>query len=222
MKKVVIIHGQNRKIGSNYNISWDLARKISEDIKDHFVNDIGYCVGCSNCILNGEDRCPHQQKISIIANDVEQADVLIINSPTYVMEMTGQLKNFFDHMAYRYIVHRPHKSMESKAAVLISTAAGGGAKRVANSLKNQMLWWGVGKSITMHHSVYSTKWDGVSAEKKLEIQKQSDKIARKINSLHNVKRSLKGRFYFYLMKKLQSKMNNPIDVAHWKQNGWLK
>ncbi len=222
MKKIVIIHGQNRKIGSNYNISWNLARKISNDVKEHFVNDIKFCTGCSNCILKGEDKCPHKNNVSVIANDIEQADILIINSPTYVMEMTGQLKNFFDHMAYRYIVHRPHKSMDSKAAVLISTAAGGGSKRVTNSLKNQMLWWGVGKSYTMNFSVYATAWNGVKQEKKLEIEKKSDEIARKIAKAHRVKRGLKGQFYFNLMKKLQKKMNNPIDIVHWKENGWIK
>jgi len=44
------------------------------------------------------------------------------------MEMSGQLKTFFDHMAYRWISHRPHPSMKNKIGVAISTTAGAGAK----------------------------------------------------------------------------------------------
>ncbi len=216
-----MIHGQHRKNGSNYNISWYLASKISEDITEHFVHDIKLCIGCSNCIVRGEEKCPHKEQVAAIAKDVEEADILIINSPTYVMEMTGQLKNFFDHMAYRYLVHRPHKSMGAKVAVLISTAAGGGSKRVVNSLKNQMFWWGVGKCYTMNYSVYASDWDGVKPKIKLEIEKKSESIAKKIEKLTKVKRGLKGQVYFIVMKKLQRKMNNPIDIAHWEKNGWL-
>ncbi len=225
MKRIVIIHGQKRKRGSNYNISRNLALKInsnSADIVEHFVNDLDFCTGCSNCILRGEDKCPHKDKIMPIAKDIEAADILIINSPTYVMEMTGQLKVFFDHMAYRYIVHRPHKSMEKKIAVLISTAAGSGAKRVTKSLANQMLWWGVGKSYQIHFSVFSSDWEGVKEEIKNKIDKKSNEIAENISSLTNVKRSIKGQLYFNIMKKVQTKMNNPIDIAHWKENGWIK
>ncbi len=222
MKKIVLIHGQKRKNGSNYNISWNLAEKISDNVIEHFVNDIKFCTGCSNCILKGEKKCPHNDKISIIAKDIEEADILIINSPTYVMEMTGQLKNFFDHMAYRYIVHRPHKSMEKKIAILISTAAGGGSKRVTKSLKNQMLWWGLGKSYTMSFSVYATDWKGVKPEIKDKINNKSAKIANKVLKSRKIKRGIKGQFYFNLMKKLQKKMNNPIDIEHWKENGWIE
>ncbi len=223
MKNVVIIHGQNRKVGSNYNISWDLAKKLrSVNIKEHFVNDIKFCTGCSNCILKGEGTCPHKDRIAPIASDVENADILIINSPTYVMGMSGQLKTFFDHMAYRYMVHRPHKSMASKVAVLISTAAGAGANRVIKSLKTQMLWWGVGRTYALHFSVFATGWEGVSDKKKAEIASRIDKIALKISRLNKINRGLKGRFYFHLMKKLQPKMNNPIDIAHWKENGWIR
>ncbi len=221
MKKIVIIHGQSRKIGSNYNISWDLANKMNtSNIVEHFVKDIPFCTGCCNCILKGESTCPHRDKIFPIAKDVEEADILIINSPTYVMEMTGQLKNFFDHMAYRYLVHRPHKSMEQKVAILISTAAGSGQKRVTKSLKNQMLWWGVGKSYTMEFPVQSMTWKGVKQEIQEKIQKKSDRIAKKVNGLTHVKRGFKGQLYFNIMKKVLRKMNNPIDIAHWQENGW--
>ena len=74
------------------------------------ITGIDDCIGCFQCIIKGEESCPHYDQVSAVMKALEAADVIIIDSPTYVMNVTGQLKTFFDHMAYRWISHRPHPS----------------------------------------------------------------------------------------------------------------
>lgn len=50
-----------------------------------------------------------------------------MDTPNYCMGMTGQLKTFFDHMAYRWLSHSPLGAMQNKIAIAVSTTAGAGA-----------------------------------------------------------------------------------------------
>ncbi len=62
--KTVVIYGQNHK-GSTYHIARQLAEKIGEDIIEFFLpRDFGeFCVGCTNCFIISETRCPHYQAL---------------------------------------------------------------------------------------------------------------------------------------------------------------
>lgn len=222
---IVLIHGQRRKIGTNYNISHqllDLIKNENSQVQEFFVNDIPFCKGCMQCVLKGEDKCPDRDTVSEIIDAFEKADILIINSPTYCMEMTGQLKTFFDHMAYRYIVHRPHLSMKNKTAILISTAAGGGSKRVINSLKNQMMWFGIKNNYSMNFNVYAESWNGVKDEIKQKIAKKVNTTVKKVKN-KNGKKAFNPTvsFRFFLMKKLRYKLGNELDIQYWKDNSLL-
>ena len=62
------------------------------------------------------------------------SDVIIIGSPTYVLEMTGHLKHFFDHIFTAWLSHRPEPPMFTKTAVVVSTAAGFGMDGVTKSI----------------------------------------------------------------------------------------
>ena len=66
---------------------------------------IPMCIGCFNCIKNGEKKCPHNSYIEPIVKKMEEADAFIITTPVYSMQVSGTLKNFIDHMSYNF--HRP-------------------------------------------------------------------------------------------------------------------
>ena len=91
-------------------------------------------MGCFSCVIKDEELCPQRSVVDPIIMAIEQSDIIITESPNYCMEMSGQLKTFFDHMAYRWISHRPHPSMKNKIGVAISTTAGVGAKGTAKKI----------------------------------------------------------------------------------------
>lgn len=222
--KITIIHGQSHK-GSTYHITEQISNKLSNKstvIYEFFlpVDAPNYCVGCFRCIMKGENFCPHQENIQKIVKAMEVSDIIIVDSPTYCMEMTGQLKVFFDHLAYMWLSHRPNPAMYAKVGIAVSTAAGAGSKRVSKSISHQLFWLGISKRCLLHINVNAASWSDVSDELKNKIEIKTDKIAQKAMKKSVV--GIKSKFMFTVMR-LNQKANtwNPIDKNHWEENGWL-
>lgn len=224
--KVTIIHGQTHH-GSTYHLTHTLVSKLNcskEDISEFTVNDIPYCVGCFQCIFKDEHLCPHRKQLDPIITALENADVIIMDSPNYVMSMSGQLKAFCDHLAYRWMSHRPNGEMKKKIAVAVSTTAGMGAKTVTKHIATQFRWWSVGQIYQLPFTVAAASWDDVSDKTRNKIDIKTDKLANKINKKSgNVRFNLKGRFIFFMNRNIQRGLGyNPVDVEWWENHGWIK
>lgn len=224
--KVAVIHGQVHH-GSTYHLTQLLLEKLhceKEDITEYTVNGMGQCVGCFQCIMKDEHLCPHRTQTEPIIQAIEAADVIVMESPNYVMGMSGQLKSFCDHMAYRWMSHRPNGEMRQKIGVAISTTAGNGAKSVTKEMATQFTWWAVGKVYQLPFVAAASCWNEVSAERKAKAEKQTDRIANAVNTkFGHVKPGYKSRFLFWMMGKMQEGMSyNPVDVAWWEKHGWIK
>lgn len=223
--KIAVIHGQAHK-GNTYHITQMLLNKLNCDKKDvleFYVNNIGDCVGCFQCIMKGEDSCPHRSQTEEIIKAIEDADIIIIDSPTYVLNISGQLKTFFDHMSYRWISHRPHPSMKHKIGVAISTTAGTGAKKTTKFIASQMFWWSVGKTYQIPVVVAAMNWSQMTEKRKLKVEKKATKTAKAIQKkLGHIKPGIKARFLFFLMKQMHKNMDySPVDMKYWKEKGWI-
>lgn len=223
---ILLINGQTHK-GSTYNLSKKIIEGLIEEEDDTVtemnLNNLKFCRGCFNCIIKGEKYCPDSDGVSEITEAINKADVLVINSPNYCMEMSGQLKNFFDHMAFRWLSHRPQPDMNKKVGVAVSTTAGLGAKGTAKQIKRQMFWWGIDKNHIMAESVSAMSWEDINPVKKEKMIKKAGKLAKKIKKSTTIKRkSFKMKVLFYIMK-LQQKNNtwNLLDRKHWEDSGWL-
>lgn len=85
--KITLIHGQNHK-GSTYHVARMTAEKISSNIDEFFLpKDFSEgCSGCGTCIYNGREHCAHSEKVRVIFDSMLSSDVIIVGSPTYVME----------------------------------------------------------------------------------------------------------------------------------------
>ncbi|GFP75604.1 flavodoxin family protein [Clostridium fungisolvens] len=225
--KIVVLHGQMHK-GSTYNITKLFLDKFSDknpEITEFFMpkHTPGFCVGCFNCFTKGEDACPHADKVQPVVKIMEEADLIILESPCYVFGMSGQLKTFLDHMGYRWMPHRPHEKMFSKIGLVISTAAGAGAKKVTKDLKNNLFYWGVPKTYCYANNVGASSWETVKPEKKRQIESEVTKLVEKISrEVCNVRPGIKTKAMFRIMK-LSQKSNdwNATDKEYWIKKGWL-
>ena len=137
--KITMIHGQNHK-GSTCHIGQMLAQKIGGEVTEFFLprDFSGYCTGCVACIVKDESLCAHHEQLQPIVQAMDEADVLILTSPVYVYHVTGQMKAFLDHCAYRWMMHRPEERMFSTQAVCISTAAGAGMKSTNKDMADSL------------------------------------------------------------------------------------
>jgi len=224
---ITIIHGQAHK-GSTYHITDMIRERIGSDnteIHEYFMikDTPGFCVGCFKCILDGEQYCPHADKVQEICSSMIKSEVIIIDSPTYCYEMAGQLKTLFDHYGYMWMSHRPRKEMFNKVGIAVSTAAGAGAKNVVKSIERQMFWWGIPKVYKLNFNVSAMKWDGVSEKTKIKIMNRINQISEDIkSSVNNVKTNIKTKLLFNILRKMQIGNNyNMTDRSYWENNGWL-
>jgi len=222
--KVALINGQNHK-GSTYRMGRMLAEKLAppENISELFLpRDLPqFCCGCTACIMKDEKLCPHYSYVAPIAGIIDAADVIILASPVYVFHATGSMKAFLDHFAYRWIVHRPEEKMFAKQGVCLTTAAGGGMRSACRDMKDSLFFWGVGKIYSYGIAVFAASWDNVPERKKAAIDRKTSKLAAKINGrTGKVSPSLKTKVYFNIMRKLNKKAWNPVDVEYWKEKGW--
>lgn len=144
--KCVVIHGSPRRGNT-----WDVLNIVLNELKD--IPNIEFdvielkkvkldtCIGCFNCILKGEDKCPHSNTMKNLIDRIENAEVIIMTSSVYSMQITGLLKNFIDHMSFNF--HRA--KFYKKKGLVIATTAGAGHKQATKYMKEVLEFWGLNK-----------------------------------------------------------------------------
>lgn len=222
--KIVLIHGQNHK-GSTYNIARLLTEEFENPQISEFVlpKDLNhFCTGCYACIAD-ETKCPYYNEKNRIMSEVEKADLLIFTTPTYCMRASAPMKSFIDLTFTYWMSHKPRACMFSKKAVVISTAAGAGAKTAVKDITNTLFYWGVPYVKAYGVAVQAMSWQEVSDKKKLQINKKVMKLAKAIKSKKRVTVGIKTKFFFNMMGMMQK--NNMgaslVEREYWNENGWL-
>jgi multimeric flavodoxin WrbA len=224
--KIAVLHGQNHK-GSTYHITQMFLEEFkgaSTQIEEFYFTNNSACIGCFNCIIKGEEKCPHLSQNEKIITAIEKADFIIIESPCYCMGMSGQLKIFMDHFAYRWMSHRPNGKMFSKVGLTISTTAGAGSQKVTKDLKQQMFYWGIPSIYRYPIIIGASKWEAVSIEKRAKIQQKVKQISNQIKrKMDHPTVSIKTKAMFFLMR-LSQKSNtwSQTDKTYWEEQGWLE
>lgn len=223
--KIVIIHGQNHK-GSTWNIGNLLVQKIAggKEIKEYFLpRDLNhFCAGCFAC-LEARERCPYWREKEPIFQDMREADLLVLTSPNYCMMPSAPMKAFLDLFFTNWMSHKPMQEMFSKRAVVISTAAGAGAKKTAKLLADNLTNWGVPQVIRYAAVVNAMNWGMVPPRKKAEIEKDMDKLAKKLSRCGRVSVGIKTRvlFWFYGGMQKAGWGASTAEKQYWAENGWL-
>ena len=224
--KLVLIHGQNHK-GSSYQIGRSLAERLAdkEEIREFFLpRDLNHhCLGCYTCIQE-EAKCPFYEEKQVLADAMEEAEVLIFTTPTYCMAPSGPMKDFMDLFFAYWIPHRPRGPMFTKKAVVISAAAGNGMGEAIKPVRRMLAYWGVPYIRTYGIAVKASNWSEVKEEKRRKIEKDMAALAGKIQHASCKKPSLYIRFLFTMMANIRKKNPDymPEETKWWRENGWLE
>ena len=181
------------------------------------------CVGCFGCIAKGEDVCPHADAVRPIRDSLEAADLIVLASPVYALDVAASMKNLLDHLCFQWMSHRPNAAMFSKVGLSVVTTAGAGAGHALGTLGNSLTFWGIGRVFKLGAPVAAMSWQEVSQKRKAALEKKTRRIADHMLRAHaGTKPSFKVRFLFGLMGGMQKKNNwNQVDRAHWERRGWL-
>ena len=222
---ILTIMGTSHKENTRAIVDLFLKEFEGDNTFDEIVlpNDFNkICGGCANCILKGEDKCPHFKEINPLIKKIEKADLIIIGTPVFVGSCTGALKNLLDHLAYMWLVHRPNENMFNKVGLIVTSAGGSGVKATVKLIKSNMFYLGIPK--IYNYGVTTMKMGGnyVDYKDKDKIIKQVKKKSLSIKkSINKKKVGFKTKFFFNIFKMTQVNGWNKTDSDYWKKMGWL-
>lgn len=137
--KIIIINGSYRKNGATALILHEMYQKLETypNVEIHFYNiadlNLQYCVGCCKCYKNG--TCIFNDDIEKLSEDIATADGIIIGSPTYASNVSGQMKVIIDcgHFVIEQLLF-------GKYAISVSTYENYGGKDTVRILEPMKLF----------------------------------------------------------------------------------
>ncbi|URN84053.1 flavodoxin family protein [Acetobacterium wieringae] len=229
--KITVINGTMRH-GSTWNCKELLVQNISKQVvteitEFYLPKDMSnFCSGCFSCFLKGEDTCPHADQIRPIVTALEEADLVILTSSVYGLDVSGQLKALLDHLCFMWLSHRPNPKMFNKVGISFATTAGAGLSHTTKTMQNSLKFWGVKKRFASKQAVAAMNWREISDKKRSQIEKDMAQLAQKATAaVANIEHSaapLFRKIMFVLMKDMMKKNDwNPTDRNHWEAQGWL-
>ena len=212
MKHVVAVNGSPRKATTNKLLSEIAVLLQAHQIQVTILNlgdyQVDDCIGCEICIRK-TGRCHQNDDTHTILSQLEAADGIILASPVYVMNITGNLKSLIDKTASW--VHR--SPMVGKPMLSVAVTAGAGLNEVHTYLEKVGLQWGM----------HPTGQIGRSAMNQ-DLPTQ-DEVSKFVWHLHNptsaYKPSLQQLIQYQVQKVMALKVAK-IDREFWVERGWDK
>lgn len=110
--KITIINGSPRKSGNTSKMCDAFARGIRDiypkaEIVTIFLYDLSFkgCVSCFACKLKGGvsyGKCDLHDDLTPVLQEASNSDMLVLASPIYLMDITGEMKSFLERLCYPY------------------------------------------------------------------------------------------------------------------------
>ena len=135
MKKIVIIDGGPRK---NFNTA-SMLQKIAEgatsagsdiEVKTVRLYELDYkgCMSCMACKVKGRasNICKFKDALTPVLEEIAQADGLVLGSPIYFGQVTGQMQAFLERLAFAWLSYNDYSLTAPKRmpVVLVQTMNG--------------------------------------------------------------------------------------------------
>lgn len=229
--KIVVINGTPVK-GVTYMMKEEFLNHLRKDneVTEFYPNDYPeFCLGCKNCFLQGEEKCPHFQKKWAVWRAMIEADILVFAYPVYALHVPASIKSLLDHLCVHWLVHRPEPKFFQKRAVIITNSVGAPNGSAQKDVKTALNWMGLSQIDTYAMPLMGDIFtDKMSAAHKSAIEKKMRKAAEKVCKAKPSKRmNIKVRMLFSMAKLqhkavLKSEETPGLDNAYYLKHGWIK
>ena len=135
MKKIMIIDGGPRK---NFNTASMLqkiaegAGSVSDEIEVKTVRLYGLdykgCMSCMACKIKGKasNVCKFKDALTPVLEEIAEADGLVLGSPIYFGDVTGQMRTFLERLAFPWLSYNDYSMTAPKRmpVILVETMNG--------------------------------------------------------------------------------------------------
>ncbi|WP_319780322.1 flavodoxin family protein [Maridesulfovibrio sp.] len=99
--KVTVVNGSARKKGNSHSLVAALCEGFAEDteVVTYELQELkgSGCIGCMSC-KGKTERCAIEDGLTPVYGDMHESDVLVIASPVYFGDVSGQAKIFIDRL----------------------------------------------------------------------------------------------------------------------------
>ena len=229
--KIVMINGTPIH-GVTYRMKTLFLDQLKGDnqVIEFYPKDIpAFCVGCKNCFINGEEKCPHYVSVNAIWIAMLEADLLVFAYPVYAIRAPASIKSLLDHLCVHWMVHRPEPKIFEKTAVIITNSIGAPNGSAQKDVRTSLSWMGVSKIYTCGAGMMGDVFIDKMTEKHKEmLLRKMSKLADKVSDIKPRRRkSLKVNLLFSMCKLqhkmvLKSEAQPSLDNQHYIDNGWIK
>lgn len=135
MKKIIIIDGGPRKTINTASILKKFAEgasSVSDQIEVKTVRLYGLdykgCMSCMACKIKGRasNVCKFKDALTPVLEDIAEADGLVLGSPIYFGDVTGQMRTFLERLAFPWLSYNDYSLTAPKRmpVVLVETMNG--------------------------------------------------------------------------------------------------
>jgi multimeric flavodoxin WrbA len=135
MKKIIIIDGGPRKIFNTASILQKFAEGASSvgsevEVKTVRLYDLDYrgCMSCMACKIKGRasNVCKFKDALTPVLEEIAQADGLVLGSPIYFGDVTGQMRTFLERLAFPWLSYNDYSMTAPKRmpVLLVETMNG--------------------------------------------------------------------------------------------------
>lgn len=120
---VIAINGSPRKNGNTATLlNKALEGASSQGATTELINlyDLNFkgCVSCFACKLKGGKsygKCAYKDDLTPVLEKIESADAVILGSPIYFGDVTGEVRSFIERLIFQYLVYdKNYSSLNDK------------------------------------------------------------------------------------------------------------
>ena len=230
---VLVVSGSPRRKDS-YLICmeiWNELKKYDSGIEFEYLqlsqSNILECKCCSICFQKSELLCPcKEDDIESIKEKMKKADAIILSSPVYAYQVTGQMKTFIDRLSYLF--HR--QELCGKPVLIVVTTNGGGSRQVYKYLKMTVSGWAMDLvgDIQIISPMYFENREpkGVFKYNKRIYAKGQKRIKILVKRLYEKmgqsNKKVPAYYDIFLFNCLRSKIyTSDADRIYWRDKGWI-
>jgi multimeric flavodoxin WrbA len=182
--------------------------------------DLKPCLGCFQCFIKGDDKCPLKDDKEKIFQKLEEAEGVILATPVYSMHVSYLLKLFIDRFSCTF--HRPRYF--GKYVMTVAVAGNIGLKETHNYLKMVAETWGFEfvDELSYRAAPKNTPMK-IPPLKKDRTDRVVDKFYTAIKEKKPKKLTLSDYLTFRLMQSVYKRLEHmsPFDYQYWQEKGWF-
>ena len=125
--KIVAVLGSPRPQGNSSTLARAFLKAAGErgaEITEYLLNQMDFqgCQGCGSCKTKSQ-TCILEDDLTPVLQAVRDADLLVLASPVYFGDLSGQLKCFFDRTYSYFNPDFSSRMPPGKTAVMVLTQA---------------------------------------------------------------------------------------------------